>query len=276
VADQLDVEQALVGLLTGVIYPTGTGVPPAQGVPAQVFPGWPTPARLDALMSAGTACVWVYARPEVKELTRYPMVWQNGVITPATLTATVSGNTVTIGGAMPSPISPHNIFVLLLGQAFGYPVQPGDTPSTIASALAALIAAAFPGTTSTGPVITVDSGGILTARVGTVGTTIEEVGRFEQAFQIVIATNTPASRIALAAAVLPVLMATNFLTMPDGSAARLRVGAPVDVDIVQKASIYRRDIRVSVEYAVTQTQTTATVEAVNVSFPGSNLPSRSF
>lgn len=275
-ADQTDVENGLVGLLTGVIYPNGTGQAPAQGVSAQIFPGWPTPATLDTAMAAGTACVWVWPRPEVKEATRYPMVWQAPVITPATLTATVAGNTVTIGGAMPSPFSPHNIFMLLGGQAFGYAVQVSDTLSTIASALANLVAAAFPGTTSSGPVITANTGALITARVGTVGSTVEEVGRFEQAFQIVIAANTPAARSALAAAILPVLMQTSWLTMPDGMAARVRTRIPVDVDTVQKTQIFRRDIRVTVEYAVTVTQTTATVEAVQVSFPGSNIPSRSY
>lgn len=275
-ADQTDVENAIVGLLAGVIYPNGISQPPGQGVVAQIFPGWPTPAKIDTLMASGTACVWVYARPEVKEKTNYPMEWQAPVIVPPTLTANVNGNTVTIGGAMPSPFSPHNIFVLLAGQAFGYALQQSDTPTSIATALANLIGAAFPGTANAGPVITVASGAILTARVGTVGTTVMEVGRFEQAFQIVVAANTPALRTALAAAILPVLMVTDFFTMPDGMAARLITRAPVDVDTAQKVQIYRRDFRVTVEYAVTMTQTTATVEAVNVSFPGLNIPTRSF
>jgi hypothetical protein len=275
-ADQTDVENSLVGLIAGFIYPNGTSQAPAQGIPAQVIPGWPVPAQVDTLMTAGTAAVWVYARPEVKETTRYPMVWGSATIVPPTITATVSGDIVTIGGAMPLPFTAHNVFILLVGQAFGYAVQATDTLNTIASALATLIAAAFPGTTSSGSVITINSGAIPTARVGTTGTTVEEVGRFEQAFQICIATPTPAGRTAIASSILPQLMAISFITLPDGSAARLRARAPVDVDSGQKSNVFRRDLKVTVEYAVTQSQTTATVEAVNVSYPGSNIPSRSY
>lgn len=263
-ADQVDIESALVGIITGVIYPLGTGQAAAQGVPAQVGPGWPSPENLAAIIGAGNACIWVYTRPEVKETTRFPYQWQTQSINPATITATVSGQTVTIGGAMPSPFTAHNVFVLLAGQAFSYAVQAGDTLTSIATALAGLIAAAFPGTTNTGPVITLGTGAVAAARVGTTGQAMIEVGRFEQMFQIVIAANSPTNRALLAQAIMPILMATSWLSMPDGTMARLRVRSPVDYDKDQNLSIYRRDIRVTVEYAVTQVQNAATVEAVAV------------
>ena len=263
-ADQSDVRNALAGWLVGVIYPNGTSQAPAQGIAAQIVPGWPLPALLDQLMAAGTACVWVYSRPEVKDVTRYPYVWVSQSITAPTITATVLNNTVTIGGAMPSPFTAHNVFVIVAGQAFGYAVQSTDTLSTIAAALASEIATSFPGTASTGPVITLSTGAIPTARVGTTGQSILEVGRSEQMFQIVIAANTPANRDALGKAIMPLLMDTPWLSMPDGTAARLRVATPIDIDANQKTNIYRRDIKVSVEFAVTQVQTTATVEAVAV------------
>lgn len=263
-ADQLDISNALVGLIAGVIYPNGTGQPAGQGVAAQVFAGWPSPDNLATQIAAGNACVWVYARPEVKETTRFPYQWQTQSITPATITAVASGNTVTIGGAMPSPFTAHNIIVELGGQAFNYAVQATDTLTTIAAALASQIAAAFPGTASTGPVITLATGAIPAARVGTTGQAILEVGRFEQQFQIVVAANSPTNRALLASAIMPILMVSSWLTMPDGTSARLRVKSPVDYDTDQKLGIYRRDIRVTVEYAVTQVQVAATVEAVNV------------
>ena len=278
-ADQTDVETSLVNLLVGVAYPNGTSQAPGQGYPVLAMPGWPTPETVDATMATGKICCWVYSRPEVRETTRFPYQWQTQGITPATITATVSGNTVTIGGAMPSPFSAHNVFVLMGGQAFGYAVQASDTLSTIAATLASQINAVYAGTSSAGPVLTVGKGPLPIARVGTVGQSVLEIGRFEQQFQICIAASTPAARTALSAAVMPVLMATSWLTMPDGTAARLRVKSPVDVDSSQKVAVYRRDIRVAVEYAVTQTQSTATVEAVPTTFTGtyaSAIPSRSF
>lgn len=276
-ADQTDVEVALVALLAGVIYPNGTGQAPAQGVAAQVFPGWPAPETLASLMTAGNACIWVYARPEYRDCTRYPFQWQTQSITPATITTTVSGRTVTIGGAMPAPFSPHNVFVLMDGQSFGHAVQPTDTLTTIASALATLIAAGFPGASSTGPVITLQNGPLPVARVGTVGQSVLEVGRTEQRFQIVVAANTPASRTALCVAISPALMATSWLTLPDGTAARLKVHSQADDDSGQKVAVYRRNLIASVEYAITQVQTTATVEAIPTTFSGGNaIPLRSF
>lgn len=278
-ADIIDVQNAIVALIANTVYPNGTSQAPAQGVQAQIFAGWPTPANLDAQMAAGNACIWVHSRPEVREATRYPSVWQTQSIVAPTLTAKVSGNTVTIGGTMPSPFSTHNMFVLMDGQAFSYSVQPSDTLSTIATALANLIAAAYPGTTSSGAVITIPKGPIPVARVGTIGTSVLEVGRFEQTLQIVIATNKPDSRSALSAAIMPVLMTTAFLTMPDGVAARLIVRAPVDMDEDQKVQVFRRDIKVTAEYAITETMTSATVETVQTTFSdiyASTIPSRSF
>lgn len=262
-ADQSDVKAAIVGVLAALIYPDGTSSPPAQGVPAQIIPGWPLPALLDQLMTAGIACVWVYARPEVKNVSNYSDDWKTQSITPASITATVSGNTVTIGGSVPSPFTAHNVFVLAGGQAFGYAVQANDSAATIASAIANSVSLVYPGTTSSGPVITV-IGPQPSARVGTTGRTIQEVGRLEQMFQIVAAANSPAARDALGSAITPVLMGNSWLSMPDGTVALIKVGAPIDIDADQKTQIYRRDIKVSVEYAVTQVQTTATVEAVNV------------
>lgn len=261
-ADQTDVASALADLIGSVIYPGGTGQPPAQGTSAQVFAGWPLPSQLDQLMAANKAAVWVYARPEVKDVTRYPYVWQVEIIQDPTITATASGQTVTIGGAVATPFSPQNVFVFLDGQAFSHAVQANDTPTSIATALTNLISAAFPGATNAGPAITIPTGPPPSVRVGTVGTSSIEVARYEQQFQIVIAASTPDARAALGRDILAALSDTVFLTMPDGSAARIRVTAPVDMDNAQKVLTYRRDIRVLGEYAVTKTQTTATVEAV--------------
>lgn len=262
-ADQNDVKQAVVALIGNVIYPNGTGQAPAQGVPAVCMYGWPIPAEFDQLMAAGTACIWVYSLPEVREKTRYPYVWQTQTIVAPSITAVVSnGNRVTIGGSIPSPFSPHNVFVFLAGVAFGYAVQPNDTLTSIATALAIQINAIFPGTTNTGPVITTGGGGLPTTRVGTTGNSSIEVGRFEQAMQIMIATSNPSDRYALSNAILPALMSTSWLYLPDGTSARIITRVPVDNDMAQKVEVYRRDIKITAEYAVTQVQNTATVEAV--------------
>lgn len=60
---------------------------------------------------------------------------------------------------------------------------------------------------------------------------------------------------------------TTFLTMPDGSAARLRYRNSAMSDDLQKDCLFRRDLFYSVEYATTQTEaeTQVTQEQLNVS-----------
>lgn len=263
-ADLSDVQSALVGLLTGALYPNGTGQSSAAGGAAcTVYQGWPVPAQLDADLAAHLSNISVF-NGDGRKVTKYPKAWQvTGIATP-TLTLSASGRSITVGGAMPAPFAAHNMVVLVGGAAFSYPIQQSDTLSTIAAALAALINAQFPGTTSNGAVITLPAGPLIQARVGTVGSTIKEVGRWEQMFQITIWSDSPTNRAAIGKAINPVLFDTPWLSMPDGTAARLIVLRQRETDGGEKAGLYRRDIFVQVEYAETVVQQTATVEAVTV------------
>src|SRR5919198_514841 len=65
--------------------------------------------------------------------------------TPIRLTLTVAGNTVTVAG---TPSSPLNAAVLVNGKAYIYPLQANDTATSIATALAALINADTPASSS--------------------------------------------------------------------------------------------------------------------------------
>jgi len=75
------------------------------------------------------------------------------------LTMTVAGQNVTIGGTVSTPLTASAI---VNGVTYNYLVQAADTPTTIASSLAALIAVNIPGTSSAGPVITVGATGTVT------------------------------------------------------------------------------------------------------------------
>lgn len=257
-ADISDVENALVALIAQTLYPNGTGQASAAGVPAKVYAGWPTQSQLDADMMGGTAHVTVFPRPEERNTTRYSKDWKQQSVNTPTLTMTISGQTVTVGGIIPAANNPHNVEVSANGQTFVYAVQVADTLTSIATALAVLIAAGIPGTTSTGAVITLpNSARISAARVGVTGTMIREIRRQERLFQATIWADTPAHRDALAQLIDPVLAATPFLLLADQTAARLIYkGSPI-TDALQKAKLYRRDLLYTVEYGTTQT-TTAT------------------
>lgn len=268
-ADLSDVLNVLAAQAAAAIYPAGTGQPSAAGVAAKVYPGWPAPAQLDADLKAATPIchVSVYPRPEESNTTRFAPVWQQASLNTATLSLTVSGQTVTVAGTVPPPNNPHNLAVLANAKPYVYQVQVTDTLATIAAALAALIAADIPGTGAAGAVITLPSSARLQAgRVGVTGTGIREVRRQTQLIQIGVWADSAAHRDALAKVVDAALAFTTFLTMPDGTAARLRYRSTLMSDELQKDCIFRRDLFYSVEYATTQTEveTQITQEQLNV------------
>lgn len=59
-ADQADVETALVQIASAALYPQGTTGPSICGTLCRVYRGWPTPAGLDADLAAGAVNVSVY------------------------------------------------------------------------------------------------------------------------------------------------------------------------------------------------------------------------
>ncbi|GAA7757440.1 hypothetical protein ACUXAV_000652 [Cupriavidus metallidurans] len=263
-ADLSDVSDALVALIASTLYPNGTGggQNSVAGLPCRIYAGWPTPAQLDADLAAGTAHVTVFNRPEAKNTTRYQTVPQEQTTTPPALTLTINGRTVTVGGAVAAGV---NTAVIVGTKGYVYQTLGTDTLNSVATTLAGLINADFPGTTATGAVITLPSAGpaITAARVGGSGQQVTEVGRIEQSFQITIWANTPANRKAIASLVAPTLMNSRFITLADGSAARLIVKRQCDDDMRQKAVLYRRDIVATIEYAETLTTTsTAVVDIV--------------
>ncbi|MDA8256531.1 MAG: hypothetical protein M0Z99_12975 [Betaproteobacteria bacterium] len=266
-ADIIDVQNALVAAAAQVLYPNGTGQSSAVTAPVRIYPGWPNAASLDADLSVGTCHVSVFPSAAERNTSRYPKDWLQQTINAPTLTMTISGQTVTVGGTIPPSTNPHNVMVLADGQPYAYAVQTADTLTSIATALAALIAVGISGTTSSGPVITLPAPArIEAARVGITGTMIREIRRQDRQFQITAWADTPAHRDAIAQTVDVALAATEFLTMPDGYAARLIYRGSTVIDSQQKAGLYRRDLIYTVEYATTQTATATQVtqEQINV------------
>lgn len=267
-ADVSDVANTLVGLAASAVYPNGTGQASVTGAGIRVYQGWPVPQSLDADLKVGICHVSVFARPEERNVSRYPQDWQQKTVNAPTLTASIAGQTITIAGTIPPTNNPHNIAVLVNGKPYVYAVQTSDTLASIATALSALIAVAIPGTTSAGTVVTVAAAGrIAAARVGVTGTAIRELRRQERLFQITVWADTPGHRDSAAQAIDVSLAATNFLTLPDGTAGRLIYKSSTVTDDYQKDKLYRRDLFYTVEYATTQTETETqiTQEVFNVS-----------
>lgn len=271
-----DVGETLAGMIGALIYPDGTSQPSVAGVPVIVYPGWPQEAQLDADLLAlsatpptGKCHVTIWPTPMEKNTTRYPENWvQIGSATP-TLTATVSGQVVTLGGTISTP---QNVVVIANGGAYVYAVQTSDTLSSIATAMSALLQDGGIAATSAGAVLTLPDSAVLTgAKIGTFGNLYREVRRTQKFFQVIVWADTPAHREAIASAIDVGLADVRFLTMPDGFGARLIYQRSAEMDAYQKAKLYRRDLTFSVEFATTQTSTATQVTQVEINSTLQNL-----
>ena len=196
-ADESDVENVIASLVSGFLYPNGLSQPSIAGVPVTVFRGYPTTQQQERAkaqskvatqtMAAGPGLVnvSVSARNGVERNTsRLPLANSLTTIQPVhTITASVSGRAITIGGTVAIP---QNVIAFIGGhadvQAISYAVQASDTLTSIATGLATLINSSFPGTTSTGAAVTVNSPLPLSARVSSQGTIVQIVGQQEKSF----------------------------------------------------------------------------------------------
>ena len=262
-----DVMNTLTTQISAYVYPNGTGQPSVTGKTVRVYPGWPTSSSLDQDLQADNTNVSIFATGPEHNVTRYRPKNNVMSIAAATLTLTAVGNIVTVGGVMPSPFTAHNLALLVDKQPFIYSVQSTDTLTSIATGLATLLAVAFPGTTSSGPVITLPANTVpIVARVGTTGVVTTEWERQQQRMQITVWAADPTSRQQVASAIKTGFSQIAFLNMPDGYGARVRSNGSMLSDILEKAKTYRRDLFYDVEYATTVTQTLATVVATKVTF----------
>jgi hypothetical protein len=265
VADTSDVENALKTLCVAAVYPNGTGAASIVNATVGVERGWPTANDLDAELGAGQAIVSIFP-PEGMErnTTRWPREEQLHTAPAHTLSVNVSGNEVTIGGSIAVP---QNVIVQCGTQfAFAYGVRPNDTPTTIAAELAALIAEAFPGTSSNGPVVTLaGKPGIVQARIASTGQIYVEQKRQEKTYWITCWCPNPTMRDTLAPAIDVALSELDFISLADGTVGRIRYASSRTSDEGQKVQIYRRDLVYTVEYGTGTITTAPETGAVGVS-----------
>jgi len=256
-ADEADAGQALVNLVAAAAYPTGTGNPSALGSPARIFRGWPLPADLDADIKAGRIAISIFGQNGTeRNVSRFPTDWVTLTPPVHTLTATVAGRTVTIGGTVQSP---QNVAIILGDDPATsikviYPVQPGDTLTAIATGLVTLLTAAGVTASNVGAVITLPATAIITAKIGGYGTICRELKRQERLFVITLWCSTPAQRDQAAPIIDLALVKPENLLFADGTVGRLMYERTMVLDEKQTLNIYRRDLVYRVEYATIETQ----------------------
>lgn len=255
--DVSDVEQVLVALVAQIAYPNGTAAESVTGDKIKVFRGWPIPATLDADLKAGTVCVSVFPMDGEQNATRFSFDWFEQPAPRITMTAAASGTRVTFGGTACCPL---NAAVTVNGKAFVYPLQATDTPTSVATAMATLISAAF-AASSSGPVVTIPGATKLEARLGTVANIVQEVKRQKKSFRLTVWCNAPLVRDAVSSALDSALAALTDIAMTDGSTGRIRYLRTRTTDTSQKSMLYRRDLEYTVEYPTTISRRVAAIVA---------------
>lgn len=246
-ADIDDVLNAIVTIAAQQAYPNGTGAASITGTNIRVFAGWPDPDTLNADLAAGNVAVSVFPTPSERDMTRYPMEWQDNSVNAAKLTLTISGQTVTVGGTI---LAGEAAVVTVNGTPYSYGVTASDTLNSVAAGLAALIPAA----TASGAVVTITNAHALTGMVSTAGTSIKEVGRQERVIQVTIWAPDPTKRTTVAKAIDAAMRQQYRITLADDTVAHVSYrGSPI-TDMLSKQRLFRRDLLYGVEYATTITQ----------------------
>ncbi|MCK8648878.1 hypothetical protein M1M06_07450 [Ralstonia insidiosa] len=263
-ADISDVSAALVTTIAGIVYPNGTSQPSITGAPVLVYSGWPDSGQLRTYLSAGNVHVSVFPQPNMLRVVDSSMSdWSTPTAPVNTVTLTLSGQAVTVGGSVSTP---QNAALVVDNKAYVYAVQAGDTLASIAAALAALVNADQTATAA-GAVVTIPGAKYISPRVGGVGVATRETRRQEQTYMVTIWANCFDQRDPIAAAIDSALSGQIHLTLADQSVATLRYKSSRQDDSLQKEGIYRRDLMYAVEFSTFQsatlTQITATIENVS-------------
>lgn len=246
-ADSSDVSSTIAGMIVSTVYPNGTLSPSISGSVIKIYPGWPVPNVLQEDINASGAHISIWALPSERkigsELGRPYRVIEKG---DPPMIATVNGLKITLSGAASVPT---NVYFLIDGIGYHYPVQSGDTLTTAATAMANQI----PGAISSGSVITLASGSSVVARTGGVGTAVRELRRQAKDFQITIWAPTPAMRVLIASTVDAMLSENSIISLGDGAPSMLFYTRQFDTDASENYLIYRRDLIYTVNYATTKT-----------------------
>lgn len=262
-ADLYEIERAIVGLIAGGLFPNTTytrgsvATSPAVGAQIKLYRGEPEAGALKKDLNSGITNVTVFPLDGMtRNTTRF--FTQSGVIAdvPATITATVSGATVTFGGT----VTGGNVVGVQFGQdyqvaAYAYAATGADTLTSVASALAAKIN----GATTAGDVLTLPNALNVKAAAMAPQSVLTEIRRQDQGIRVTVWSQTPQVRDAVTAVVdqgLANLRDSNgnlterFVIKP-GETAWLRYLRTGTSDKSVRSGVWQRDIFYTVQYPTT-------------------------
>lgn len=251
-ADLSDVEDALLRLAAGVVYPAGSAAPSVTGRTCRLYRGWPQGAALDADLAAGLSHVTVFpeARPQAVT-TRYPDRCEVVGEPAPGLVVTVAGRSATVSG---SAHAGQVAGLMVDGMAVVHRTAPGDTAEMVAAVLATYLRVRRVVTVE-GATLTVAGSGPMVGRVVVDRTVRRETRRQRQVFRLSAWCPDPATRDRLVGLLDSQFSTVDFLDLPDGGRGRLSFRGSVVQDRARAARLFRRDLLYAVDYATTVSQT---------------------
>lgn len=250
-ADISDVEKALVDAVLAVVYPSGLSSNSVTGSNVRVYRGWPSPSGLSADLAVGITNISVFSDAKTtRDTTRYPRIWKSRNPVLVTLAVCLTNGVATFSGLGSCGT---NAGVLVNGRSYAVALGTNDTPDSVAAALATQIA----GAVASGPTLTVVNASITAARVEGSAVAWQETRRQEQMLTVTLWCADPISRDSVTSTVDSALSQIDWLTLDDGSSARLLFMGTNVIDASENADLYRRDLLFKVEYPTIVQQVTA-------------------
>ena len=244
-ADQSDVETALVSAIAATLYPQGPSAPSLITAPCRIYRGAPTSAALTADLAGGVVNVTITPEASGQEnTTRYPDDPQLGTPVLPALTVAVAGQTATFAGSA----SLGQVAGLVVdNMAVVHRTQAGDSPALVAATLASYLRTRRLALVS-GATLTVPDATTLIGRVVADQVAYRETRRQRQHFKVSVWCPSADLRDRVATVVDQSLAASLWLPLADGAAGYMRATASVVLEQSQVANLYRRDLTYSIEY----------------------------
>lgn len=220
------------------LYPNGIGQPSAIGTLARVYVGWPVGQSLNEELRQGRVHVSVWPDPHEVSHVAHLREWREQCRAEKLVTAVVAGNghEITFGG---TPTPPQTVMVLVANPAkvtYAYAVQAGDTPTGIATALAALI----PGASSLGSTLTLPATALCRVGIGVWGTEARELRWNERRVMLNVWAPTPTLRRSASDILDAHFAVLGRLSLPDGSVGHISYASSMTTDELSEHRLYRR------------------------------------
>jgi hypothetical protein len=262
-ADETDVETALVDLIDAAIYPNGPHARSTVGWNCKIHTGWPISANLELDLSEKTVTISVYAVQSSSGVTDQPFNLREDILVPAVhgLKALVAGSTVTFSGAA----TPGEYATIVVGvRGYSYLTAKGDAGPQVAAGLLALVAHDQPAASVSGAVLTIPTSDTLIARLGAPVTMATRIHRQRQQFRVVTWAPNPQSRTAVARAIDVALKRENVIRLADGSQGLIAYSGTNPSDRHELNELYRRDLMFDVTYDTLDTYQAFEVTSVGI------------